>query len=127
MVPKILLPSEIKRILRQAGYDDTIANGFAAVSKFETGNFSSAVFKENNNLFGMRLPRKRSTTATSSNLGHAVYNNRLDSIYDLVLWLDYTNFPKAAKNFYGVVREMNNRNYFEVDFDTYYSRASNWL
>ena len=75
----------------------------------------------------MRLPRKRETTATTSNLGHAVFPNRLDSIYDLVLWLDYTDFPKVNSNFFKVIREMSRRKYFEANFNTYLGRASAWL
>ena len=127
MIPKPLISPEIKRLLTQAGYDSTTAEAFAAVAKFETGNYTSAVFEENNNLFGMRLPRKRPTTATGSNLGHAVFNSRLDSIYDLVMWLDYTNFPQDNKNFFQVIREMKKRKYFEANFNDYLARASGWL
>ncbi len=48
----------------------------------ETGNFKSAVFKQNNNLFGMRQPKVRKNYATGSNLGHATFKNHNDSIRD---------------------------------------------
>lgn len=53
----------------------------------ETGGGTSAIYKENNNLFGMKLPAKRPTTAIGENRGHAVYKTESDSIQDLLMWL----------------------------------------
>ena len=44
-------------------------------AKLESGNFSSKIFKENNNLFGMKRARQRATTATGENRGHATYSS----------------------------------------------------
>jgi hypothetical protein len=52
----------------------------------ETGHLKSEVYKHNNNLFGMRLPRRRITTATGSNLNHATYNSIEDSIIDRLIY-----------------------------------------
>lgn len=52
----------------------------------ESGNFSSSIFKENNNLFGMKLARKRRTLAIGKHRGHAVYRTWLDSVNDYILW-----------------------------------------
>ena len=41
----------------------------------ESGNFSSKIFKENNNLFGMKLAYQRPTTAIRAQYSHAVYKN----------------------------------------------------
>ena len=54
--------------------------------KLETGNFKSAVFKENNNLFGMKHPMIRPTTSIESALGHAYYNSYIESIKDYKLY-----------------------------------------
>lgn len=52
----------------------------------ETGNFSSRVFKENNNLFGMRMPASRLTTATGSKNKYAEYNTWQESIIDRLIY-----------------------------------------
>lgn len=52
----------------------------------ETGHLKSEVYKHNNNLFGMRLPKRRITTATGSNLNHATYNSIEDSIIDRLIY-----------------------------------------
>jgi len=57
-----------------------------AQAKIETGNYKSQVFLENNNLFGMRLPGNRITTAIESNLGHAKYDNWEASVIDYAIY-----------------------------------------
>lgn len=53
-----------------------------AQAKHETGNFTSSIFKNNNNLFGMKLAKKRSTTAIGEKSGHAVYKTLFHSVLD---------------------------------------------
>jgi len=53
-----------------------------AQSMIETGYYTSPIFKENNNLFGMKEAVVRITTCTGTNNGHAVYKNWMDSVYD---------------------------------------------
>jgi uncharacterized FlgJ-related protein len=55
-------------------------------SKIETGYYKSQVFLENNNLFGMRQPENRITTAIGSNLNHAVYNTWQESVIDYAIY-----------------------------------------
>lgn len=57
--------------------------------KLETANYSSNIFKENNNLFGMKLPKIRKTLATGENRKHAKYNNWKDSVIDYKLWQEH--------------------------------------
>lgn len=62
----------------------------------ETGNFQSRIFKENNNLFGMKYvgdcnckitPKgKRKTTALGSRYKHAYYKSWQESVDDYLLW-----------------------------------------
>jgi len=54
----------------------------------ETGMLSSTICSENNNLFGMKEPRVRETTALGTKRGHAYYENYVDSIKDYKLWQD---------------------------------------
>lgn len=50
----------------------------------ETGRLSSAVYRECNNLFGMKLSSRR--IASTSCRGHAGYNHPYDSILDYRAW-----------------------------------------
>jgi len=54
----------------------------------ESGNFKSKIAKENNNFFGMRVPRSRKTTAVGQKSGYARYLSWKDSVKDFKLWQD---------------------------------------
>lgn len=53
-----------------------------AQAKLETGNFTSKVFRENNNLFGMREAKQRITTAKGTEHNHAYYHTWYESVLD---------------------------------------------
>ena len=57
-----------------------------AQAVLESGHFKSDVFKENNNLFGMRQPKKRYTLCKGSNLNHALYDNWKVSVEDRMIY-----------------------------------------
>jgi hypothetical protein len=57
-----------------------------AQSLIETGHFDSKIFKENNNLFGMKQARTRVTTAQGTQYNHAYYNNWRESVYDYAFY-----------------------------------------
>lgn len=59
-------------------------------AKIESGNFKSKIFKENNNMFGMKIPFKRANTVQGENLGYAVYNTWQESIIDYALYQTYS-------------------------------------
>lgn len=56
-----------------------------AQAVLETANFSSPIFFENNNLFGMKLAKLRSTTAKGEQYNHAVYDSWRESVLDYAL------------------------------------------
>ena len=53
-----------------------------AQAKLETGNFTSKVFREGNNLFGMREAKQRITTAKGTENNHAYYYSWGESVLD---------------------------------------------
>jgi uncharacterized FlgJ-related protein len=55
----------------------------------ESGYMTSQIFIENNNLFGMRFPERRETTAISENKGYSVYDCWTDSVKDYKLFQDF--------------------------------------
>jgi len=60
-------------------------------AKLETGDFSSNIYRENNNLFGMKVPYIRPNFVQGENRGHAVFSSKYWSLFDLFLWLEYNN------------------------------------
>jgi uncharacterized FlgJ-related protein len=57
-------------------------------AKLESGNFKSSIFKSNNNIFGMRYPERRQTTAIGINKNHSVYSSWRKSVEDYKIWQD---------------------------------------
>lgn len=88
-----------------------------AQARLETGNFSSDIFKENHNLFGMKLAGKRPTSAIGINRGHAKYRNWKDSVVDYALLQSYiiAKLPNNNNEEY--------RNYIQK----FYSETSDYL
>ncbi|MDZ7633825.1 MAG: glucosaminidase domain-containing protein [Bacteroidales bacterium] len=58
-------------------------------SRLETGYFTSDIFLNGNNLFGMRYPIRRPTVATGIYKEHAQYAHWSDSVIDYALWQKY--------------------------------------
>jgi len=57
-----------------------------AQAKLESGNFKSAIFLENHNMFGLREARLRANLAKGTNRSHAYYDSWEDSLLDYALY-----------------------------------------
>jgi hypothetical protein len=58
-------------------------------SQLETGYYTSDIFLNGNNCFGMRFPKRRPTVATGTYKEHAQYSHWSDSVIDYALWQKY--------------------------------------
>lgn len=70
----------------------------------ETGFLTSDICLNNHNLFGMRLPKIRPTTATGERKRHATYEHWTDSIRDYALWQD--NMYEGGDDYYAFLRNV---------------------
>lgn len=110
----------IQKILTDNGYSPNMARMIAAVSRHETGNYSSSVFKTLNNMFGMRFPRERQTTALyESDSKYSVYTDAADSVRDMVLYLNARRYPFNFNSVRDLVETMKEKGYFEDSIDNY--------
>lgn len=57
-----------------------------AQSYIETGKFNSKIFRENNNLFGMKQAKQRVNTAKGTQHNHAYYDSWEASVYDYAFY-----------------------------------------
>lgn len=57
-----------------------------AQAKIESGNFKSNIFRQNNNMFGMRRARMRVTSAQSEKDTFAYYRDWMDCVYDYAMY-----------------------------------------
>jgi flagellum-specific peptidoglycan hydrolase FlgJ len=71
-----------------------------AQSMIESGHFGSDIFKQNNNLFGMKHPGRRKTTSVGKKNGHASYKDWLDSVKDYKLWQENWGLQNLSKEEY---------------------------
>lgn len=110
----------IQKILRGEGYSPETALLFAAVSRHETGNYRSGVFKRDNNMFGMKNPTLRQTTSINEDSsGYAVYSTPANSVRDLALYLDALDYSRHYGTASDLVTAMKEKGYFEADFAEY--------
>jgi len=71
-----------------------------AQAKWESTHFTSNIFLDNHNLFGMKLARQRDTTAIGMNRNHAKYKNWQDSVKDYRLWQLSNGMDKLPRDKY---------------------------
>ena len=117
----------IFNIVTLAGYSENFGNIAVAVARHETGNYTSPIFKENNNLFGMRLPKQRDTTAIGKNRNYAKFDTLEDSIEDYTMYLAYFDYPKTFDNVADYVDYAKEKGYFTDTKENYLSALQRWI
>jgi uncharacterized FlgJ-related protein len=106
-------------LLIQQGFWPDTAKMITAQAAHETGNFTSTIFRLNNNPFGMKLPESRRTTAIGERSGHALYSSMESAAQDY--WLYYTNrkYPLVWKDVDNFIETLKANYYFEADIEIY--------
>lgn len=95
---KIFSPETFaKEVLKQGIEHPEVA---VAQAMIESGHFKSPLFKENNNVFGMKFPRQRQTTAVRQNKGQSYYKNWIDSVKDYKLWQSKMGLENLSRDEY---------------------------
>lgn len=78
-----------------------------AQAMLESGRFKSGIFKENNNLFGMKEATSRLNLAQGTNHNHAAYKNWEDSVLDYALWCGtYANSASNEEEYYAILQSV---------------------
>lgn len=72
----------------------------------ESGYFTSSVFKENNNMFGMRPAINRPNVSIGENRGYAVYKDWKQSIVDYALWQVWSAKRLSEDEYYGLLQRI---------------------
>ena len=110
---------QIYLYLIEIGFSLYMAQYITAQAAYETGNFTSDIFKENNNCFGMKLPAIRQTTAIGENRSHAVYNSIEDSVKDFKIYYDIRQYLFNYSTIEAYVSALKEKNYFTGDIEQY--------
>lgn len=86
-----------------------------AQSMLETGSWTSTIYQENHNLFGMKEARIRTNLAEGTNRSHAYYNNWKESLLDYAFYYaTYLHELKSEEDYYAYL-------------DASYAEASNYV
>lgn len=127
-------PSKEQRILNHykiirenlpKDFTDDQAKVITAQAMHETGNFTSRLYREQNNLFGMRHPILRETLSLKEKNGFATFADLGDSVKDLLLY--YQAFDIKPKSWQGLkavsdyVRIIKSKGYFTDDYLPYFN------
>lgn len=88
-----------------------------AVSKHETANFTSEIFLNLNNAFGIK---------TNDLSGYRKYQSVYESAQDFARWLQRKNVPPGL-SLKGLIYFMKSNGYFEDNLENYYNGAAAWL
>ena len=76
-------------------------------ARYETGNFKSLVFRENNNLFGMKVAISRATTNKGEQHNHAIFDSWKMSVLDYALWQNaYGRNFKTRENYMQYLKDV---------------------
>jgi len=111
-----------------------------AQQKHESNNYNSRVFIEQNNPFGMKEAKVRSTTDvdgnvivgadgkeyTTDSVGYSEYPTLLDAAKDFKLYLDSVNF-KPTDDSEKFVLQLKSKGYFTDSVDNYLKGVNFWI
>lgn len=129
--PKMITQNKSARevffLLLSRGFSVTQAMFITAQAGHETGNFTSRIFKENNNCFGMKLALIRKTTATGEKYGHATYSSLKSCIDDFFLYYNNFKYLKQYENIAAYVAALKKRGYFEASEMEYLGGCKFWF
>lgn len=104
------------------GFDDFLCKCFVAQSAHETAGWTSDLFNNANNCFGMKYV---ANSRVSGNMnGYAMYNTIENSCNDMRTWYNVNrnklmSLPLVISSISDYVTFLNNYNYFEDNYDNY--------
>ena len=108
----------IYNLLLVYGFNPTLAKYITAQAGYETANFSSPLYKQANNAFGMKW--HQSTHVKGILNGYATYYSLEQCVADYKDYWEYNHYQniQSVENF---VASLKNKNYFEAPQTAYYN------
>ena len=104
---KLIVLKEVNKFSEERLVDEIAGLNFRfphivlAQPKLESNNFRSYLFKENNNMFGMKLASSRLTIANGEEHGYASYESWSESLMDYALYYSsYLRNVKTEREYY---------------------------
>ena len=110
----------IRKNLPESVSDD-VAKMITAQAMHETGIFTSRLYQEQNNMFGMKHPEIRETLSIERRNGFATFGSLDDSVKDMLLYYAEFKLKPNWKEVHTFVKEIKNKGYFEAPFLSYFN------
>jgi len=122
----------ISRILKAQGLEPSMIRLLQAQAIHETGNFTSRLFLEQNNVFGMKVPSIRKTLNIAPltggmGTGFSIFLGIDDSVKDMLLYLDHFNIPLDLADPFLYAQILKDKNYYEDPVEVYFKGLANGL
>lgn len=118
----------ISRILKAQGLETSMIKLLQAQAIHETGNFTSRLFKEENNVFGMKVPKIRKTLNVAFETDEfSTFLSIEDSIKDMLLYLDHFSIPLDQEDAFRYAQILKDKNYYEDPVEVYFQGLANGL
>jgi Mannosyl-glycoprotein endo-beta-N-acetylglucosaminidase. len=112
--------------LIDAGFNSQTAKIITAQAAHETGNFTSILYKEFNNPFGMKHPAVRQTTATGTWYGYATFPDIVTAVADFVLYWKAQKLQSAFAKVETYITAIKARGYFGDLYSTYLTAVKHY-
>jgi len=123
------LQSDLALQLQKNGYSESYFTNWILISVLETGNYTTAVFLDGSNPWGMHKPSIRPNTALPGTLPCdsgdqcATYRSVAAAAIDLILYMRHFNYPKKGfPSLLDQVKFMKTKGYFQISVKEYYNR-----
>ena len=112
---------KVFQLLCDAGFSVSMAKILTAQAAHETANFTSSVFNNNNNLFGMRIShlRKQDSLGDTDKDSYANYSTLSQSVSDIGLYLKARKLDQVYNSCDDYVDAIHQKGYFEAPVDEY--------
>lgn len=123
----------IRKILTAEGFSPQEVDFWVALSKHETGNYTSSLATNYYNIFGMAVPVKRDSLrngmvfVSGDNQNMSTYANYYDAVLDLLIWIHYENFPITITNLDTFVDTLRKDGYFTDSVTAYKDALKKFL
>jgi len=108
-----------------------------AQAKHETGNYTSNLYRNGHNMFGMHFPRVRptvadrgaldTTDAVGAGLDWAVYKSDYLSVIDFLLWWEFSRGPVSFSSVESYVAFLKSKGYFTAGEQAYVNGMKRFL
>jgi hypothetical protein len=106
-------------LLTKKGFNFQQARYIVAQAGHETADFTSQIYKENHNPFGMKFAHVRKTTALGEKYGHARYSSVESAVDDFKFYWDNWRYLSVYSSMEAYITAIKNNKYFEAPYLLY--------